>query len=701
MPRVHVPAGLRFAGTSSCLLSLFCSLVAAQTPFTEEAIPRGINYPTTGLFPYGHGVALVDLDDDGDPDVIIVGQHDGVIGLYENLGDGTFDNRSFDSGVPRLPQASGVIVGDYDGDGDLDLFVSALGAPDLLLRSNGRFDFSNATLSAGLGDDGLGHGPAWGDFDGDGWLDLFVANYTEGLNNPSRLYRNLADGTFDEVLQERGVVDFGMTFQGVLFDYDRDGDADLYVSNDRCGVGQSNRLWQNQNGTFVDVTDASGAGACIFSMGVAVGDFDGNLTQDIYVTNLPDGNPLYLNAGDGTFVESSVLAGVASFATGWGAVFFDFDNDGYQELYVCNEFGPNRLYDHDGSWPASDLAAGLGVAETVRNSYGVAVGDIDLDGDQDLLVSNAADRVRLFINHTGQAKRWVRLQVAGHGANRFGIGTIVEIRTGTHRQMREVIAGSNYKSQNELTLHFGLDVATVVDEVRINWPQGSTRTLINLPADATWTLYPPEALGDGDLDGDLDPRDFFVFFGCYNAGTFASGCEMMDLDGDADVDDADHAAFMAIYDGPVHDCNANGIPDLQEIFALIAIDTDNGVPDACEESGAPAGTLQNGDDLPGTPLTIGKAEDGMIRLSWGGSCLAGDGDYTIYQGDLGNFTSHTAKVCSTLGALTRTLLPADGDSYYLVVPNNGAREGGYGNGAAGARSPGLFTCLNQAVSSCL
>ncbi len=687
---------------AACCLAIAASLgwASAQTPFVEQAVARGIDYTTGNEYQYGYGVGFADLDDDGDPDVIALGRSDGLIGIYENSGTGYFTDRSSGNGVPLFPGASGLASADYDGDGDLDLYITNVSGPNLLLRNDGAFTFTDTTAAAGVDDGAQGEGPAWGDYDGDGWLDLYLPNYSVAASanpGPNRLYRNQGDGTFVDVLGATGMDGDGYTFQARFLDYDEDGDADLYISNDRCvETTITNRLWQNNGGAFTEVTSASQTGACIFSMGVAVGDFDRDLTQDLYATNLPFGNPLYLNQGNGMFTESAATAGVGSFAIGWGAIFFDFDNDAHQELYVCNDDAANRLYNHDGVWPSVDQANGYGVTSTAYHSFGSAVADIDDDGDLDLLVSNKPANIQLFVNKQGDQNNWVKFRVVGEAPNRFAVGAKVKIRTGVIEQVREVHSGTSYKSQDALPLHFGVEPATNVDEIEVTWPGGSvTRTLLDLDANETWTLYPPALLADADGDGNTDLADFFVFRSCSTAvgGDLVPGCETMDLDGDADIDSADFVEFMLRYDGPIHDCDGNDIADLQDILDGTLTDGGNGVPDECETAGAPTGAT-------GAVLTLAKAPAGEITLTWDPSCIPGDGDYEIYEGILGSFTGHVPQFCSTSGATTSTLTPSAGGTYYLVVPNNGAREGSYGDSTGGPRPQSAAACLTQEVGAC-
>jgi len=367
------------------------------------------------------------------------------------------------------------------------------------MRNEGDFVFSDHSVVARVSDEGFGVGSTWGDFDNDGWLDLYLANRSlttlaDPENIPNRLYRNLGDGTFLEVAGALGVDILeadNLTLQALFLDIENDSDADLYLSTDKGSFGRmQNHLFENTGGAFTDVSVGSGANVSIDSMGVAVGDVDGNGFQDLYCTNIPFGNPLLLNQGNGRFVESAAVAGVEVFELGWGTAFFDFDNDGFLDLYVCNSQVPNHLYEYNGSWPTTNVAAALGVDDPGR-SYGIAVADIDGDGDVDLLVQDDDERLKLYINHEGELRHWIKFDIVGEGHNLFAIGAQVRIRVGSAWQMREILAGgNNYKGQNELIVHFGLGDATTVDEAIITWPGGTTRTLTNLAADRTWQIDP-------------------------------------------------------------------------------------------------------------------------------------------------------------------------------------------------------------------
>jgi hypothetical protein len=582
-------------------------------PSSEQAVARGLvyvmqNYPQVGGL-QGFGCGFADLDADGDPDAILMGKANGLVGIFENDGHGFFTDRSLTSGIPALPEASGFAAADYNGDGLPDIYFTQTGLANVLMRNNGGFTFTNVTAAAGVGDLGAGTGPCWGDLNGDTRLDLFVPNYNGAVPGTStindKLYLNLGNGSFVDVSVPQGVANPGYGFQGVWFDYDQDGDVDLYLSNDRGHqppLFEANRLWRNDNGLLVDVSGPSGAGVALFSMGVACGDFDGNGWADLYVTNLPGYaqgyNFLLLNLGTGTFLEASGPFGVGVFESCWGSIFYDFDNNSYMDLYVNSQFGPNPLFLTEGALPCQNFGPVANVVGNTGISYCSAVADVDDDGDLDLLVNNLGTvppypnptpdlNVNLFINTTGQAKRWIKYRMVGVGQNLEAVGARIRTRTSSRWQLREIMAGGNgYLGQNELTVHVGLDAATHADEVQVFWPGGSpVRTLTGLPSNFTWTVYPPARLGDADGDGEVGHDDYLVLSGCY-AGVFEPGCEVMDFDGDSDVDLGDAASFFAIYDGTVQDCDGNAQPDLLDVLADPGLDADGtGILDACESFG--------------------------------------------------------------------------------------------------------------------
>lgn len=572
-------------GCVALIVSPSAPVLAGGGPaaFTEEAHQRGIAYATpfvTG-FHYGNGVAFADLDNDGDPDVVVNGRGDLALGIYENDGSGYFTARNEPNELPLLGVGAAVLAFDYDADGDLDLFFSHYHDPDVLLRNDGGFRFKDVSNRARVASSGFSTGASAGDFNGDGWLDLHVPAY----GSVDLLYQNKGNGTFVEVAERYGVDDPWRGWQSVFFDYDRDGDADLYVSNDKRYFNETemhNRLYENTGTAMVDVSEESGTNVNIYSMGIGVGDFKRNGWPDLYCTNLSiEPNVLLMNDGHGGFRNRTAVAGLQSFRVGWAATFFDYDNDGHMDLHVCNSGAPNRLYVHGGVWPSQDIAFQLGVDHFV-DSYGAATADIDNDGDLDLMVSSLNDDIRLFVNNEGQERSWIKLRVIGPHPNLFAANAQVVVKRGQDMWYREVLLGGNsFKSHNDLTVHVGLGDIEDVD-VTVRWPGiARPRNLLGLDGRETWTVYPSERLGDVDGDGQVRLHDIAAFADC--RGPLRPGCEMMDFDGRDGVSGVDQSRILSIADLPPDDCDGDGMPDAAQVILVPSSDTNgNLIPDSCD-----------------------------------------------------------------------------------------------------------------------
>lgn len=558
----------RAASEANTMLAAAAMLAGAAgaedpVPFASEASARGVAY-TMALFPpftsgqHGYGLAIADLDGDGDLDLVVLGRTNGMVGVFENDGTGHFANRSFTSGLqPSLVNAS-VLAFDHDRDGDLDLFIGRTDVPSSLYRNDGGFAFTDITASSGIAATLPVTGLAAADFDGDGWIDLFVCNYRADVEN--QLWRNRGDGTFEDVAVPRGFVSTARSLQAVWSDFDRDSWPDLYLSNDR-GVGAGpNELHRNRgDGTFEEIGAARGADVALCSMGVAAGDLDGDLRPDYYLTNLPGSapplfgaNPLLLSSPEGAFEQAQVAWGVDHHRMSWSAAFWDFDNDADLDLFVVNENQPNTLYRRESAPPMSELPGAAGLAGSSSLAFASAFGDLDGDGDLDLVTYHYGEPLRIFINREGTRRSWLRLRVAGEGRVRDvpGASATLVPRSAKGRlgapQWREVLFGGNsYLGQNEATLHFGLDAAIAADSIEVRWPCGGpVRTLRNLPANRVWTAYPPARLGDVDGDGVVGASDWLAF-ASWGLGPLEPGREMLDFDGDGALGSADLEAFWA------------------------------------------------------------------------------------------------------------------------------------------------------------
>lgn len=537
---------------ASAISVIVGSSYAGPLSFSNEGVARGVpfrlgfNYAQTGA-----GNMLADLDNDGDLDIVIAGGVGGVFGVYENDGTGNFTDQSATAGFAPLV-CTGVTAADYDNDGDLDVYVSGWFAPCRLYRNDGNFSFTDVATEAGVDLNAPSEAAAWGDYDQDGWLDLYqtVRTFTDGVEIQNRLFHNNGDGTFTDVATQLGVEAPGdPSFVPAFFDFDRDGDDDIYIGTDKgsdvFAPFLHNKLYRNNgDGTFYNATYDAGAEAYIFCMGIAVGDlnFDGQF--DLYLTNIMQGNLLYMQNGDSTYSDHTSAAGMESLLVGWGTVFADFDNDTYPDNYVCNIQGPNRLYRGKdiSQWPLDDEAVEAGV-DVFWDTYCVSVGDIDGDNDLDMLVGNTNRRVNLFINNSTDAatNNWLRLNVEGAQLNQYAIGACVEVEAGGKTQTQEVRSGTNFKSHNELTLHYGLADAGVISEVRLFFGGGLNRVIHNMPINQEWTLYTADRLGDPDNDGyiSVDEIRQAMLARTGPGGTLSPGAEIFDMDGDFDIDSKD------------------------------------------------------------------------------------------------------------------------------------------------------------------
>ncbi len=470
------------------------------------------------------GTAWGDYDGDGFLDLYVTGNLDGNV-LYRNNGDGTF-SRSPYSDMVSLPglKSGGATWVDFDNDGWRDLYVVADGRNVLFRNLEGR-GFEDVTDLAGVGDAGKGKSAAWGDFDDDGFLDLYVVNWScipecepeDEAASGDRLYRNLGDGTFADVSHLLDdVARRGAGFAATFVDVDGDGSLDLFVVNDKVRTPIGNVLWRNDGPgcggwCWTDVSKASGADTVMHSMGIAVGDYDNDGYVDFYVSNMMNSMVLLHNQRDGTFRGAAPEAGVAinppGEAVGWGTAFFDFDNDGFLDLYLAatgmpflsgSFYGgvapdledfrhpyPDSLFRNEGDGTFSDASV-WALDGSLRPTMGFAYADYDNDGFVDFVVGVWDEGYALYRNQgtAGAHHNWLTLRLVGGGrVNRDAVGAKAYVTTSDGRtQYRQVINGSSLGAGNDLALHFGLGEA-VVDEVLIVWPDGVERRLGSVPHD--------------------------------------------------------------------------------------------------------------------------------------------------------------------------------------------------------------------------
>lgn len=466
----------------------------AQQNFTNVAQSVGINNSYgDGLF--GGGVSFYDFNKDGWDDLTFASQNGDSIYFYKNLGGSFQLMGSLVSNTTEQKQINWV---DFDNDGDADLFVASYLGGNRLYRNNGNLNFTDVTAGCGISTSTSmpTFGACWVDANKDGYLDLYILNRGFVGINQNFLYKNNGDGTFTDVTLAAGLEGANDTmnvpFCASFFDYNNDGWSDAYVAVDKHF---GNTLFSNNgNGTYTDISRASGAYQEMDGMCVAIGDYDGNGYFDIYTSNTASalGNVLLSNNGDSTFTNVATTAGVTVQLFSWGSNFFDYDNDGDLDLYVCssegppNVFSPNRLFRNEGNGAFSQMSYSGMTGDTVH-SYSNAIGDFNNDGYPDIAVNNEYENFDLWQN-SGGTKHWVKIALRGVISNRDAIGTRIEVYTGGTKQMRYTSNGIAYLAQSSGTEIVGLGTHTMIDSIKLYWPSGVVDRYYNLQVDRKFTF---------------------------------------------------------------------------------------------------------------------------------------------------------------------------------------------------------------------
>ena len=517
------------------IITLFFNIDAALSEqiFVDVTKAAGIEFEHTDgrsgkrLFNefLGSGGGFFDYDGDGDLDIYLV---NGAIQLgdgkgksphnvlYRNDGDGTFSDVTKAAGVGSTAYGTGATVGDYDNDGDLDLYVTNFGA-DQLYQNNGDGTFKDVTIEAGVANQEWGTSCVFVDIDNEGHLDIYVTNYAVYHPKEDRrcdergvhvycgphaypavhdtFFLSDGDGTFTDVSAQYRPSDLlPMHGLGVTFsDYDADGDMDLYVANDQ----DPNFLFQNDGkGKFLEVALISGVcyndmGKEEAGMGTDFGDYNNDGKLDITVSNYQtETNTLYHNHDSSFFLDYTIPSGIAEIThgyLGWGIKFFDYDNDGYQDIFVANGHLMDNISELEKhvSYPQKNLLfrnLGDGTFANVvsesdglslkKVSRGAAIGDYDNDGDLDILVTNCNQSPDLLQNEVGSRNNWIQIQLDGLKSNRSGFGAKIKVVTGEHIQYREVHSGGSYLSFHDIRAHFGVGRAEQIDLLEVKWPSG-------------------------------------------------------------------------------------------------------------------------------------------------------------------------------------------------------------------------------------
>jgi enediyne biosynthesis protein E4 len=531
-----LPIGLRSAGSPVTFADV---TAAAGIKFVHTNGAYGKKYLPETL---GSGCAFIDVDGDGWQDIFFVNSKawPGRTGgpsypaLYRNNHDGTFTDVTRVSGLAVEMYGLGVSAADYDNDGRVDIYVTALDSNHLFHNAGGG-KFVDVTRASGVADGGFSTSAAWLDYDKDGRLDLFVGHYVEW--SPQKdlfctidgthksyctpesytgasptLFRNRGDGTFENVTLRAGVKDQTAKALGVaVLDFDADGWPDLFVANDT----QPNRLYRNKrNGTFVDVAVSAGvafneAGVARAGMGVDAADYDRSGRDSLVIGNFSNEMMgLYHNEGNGLFIDEAAVAGVGRpslLTLTFACFFFDYDLDGWLDIFAANGHvaddiqavqktvtyaQPPHLFRNlgRGRFEEASKQAGRPLQEPIV-ARGAAYGDYDNDGDLDVLISTNGGRPRLLRNDGGNANHFLTVRTVGTASNRDGLGARVTVKaSGTVILSRTVKSGSSYLSQSQLPVTFGLGSASTVERVEVEWPSGRKDALSNVRTNQTITI---------------------------------------------------------------------------------------------------------------------------------------------------------------------------------------------------------------------
>lgn len=482
--------------------------------YVEQAITSGVDHRHVDNNQIGGGIAVFDLNNDGFEDLYLTGGTESDK-LYLNDGDGTFTDISASSAILSIAgiKTVGVTTGDIDNDGDRDIFVTTFRTNhNILFLNNGDSTFSDISVSAGITDSTWSSSVTMGDYNNDGYLDIYVANYAEYATNPfflsissgiaNTLYMNNGDLTFTDVSTSSGTANIGTSLAAAFTDFDRDQDVDILLGNDFGYNYEPNALYQNNYPTndFNDIAVGSFTNDEIDAMGIAIGDFDEDGDFDYYISNMMD-NLLHVRNPGINFTESAFAALVqVDSLVSWGTFFFDYENDTYLDLFVANggvmnvsEPQENTLFENQQNGTFQNIALPSGI-DSIRRSRGAVYGDFNNDGSLDLVVANVGpnystsystslyESTDLFGNH------WVSFNLSGTYCNADAFGAHVTLHSNGRSWIREIGGGSSYLSQNSSRAHFGLGTYTSIDSVVVEWPGGGQDAYLGLGIDQLHAL---------------------------------------------------------------------------------------------------------------------------------------------------------------------------------------------------------------------
>jgi len=455
----------------------------AQIAFSDISISAG----TMAKGGQNIGVSFCDYNQDNLEDLYVVCRT-GPNHFYKNLGDGVFMEIGQEVGLDFRGNSRMAVWGDLNNDGFEEVYVGNMNEADVLYLNNGDGTFTDITLEAGITNDSRVFSANMVDVNEDGWLDIYISN-SQGANV---LYMNQGEATlnFTDYTAEAGLIDTRHCMGAVFFDLDNDGDEDMYMTHD---ANIPNTLYENDGtGHFKEIAVAAGVAYRGNGMGVDAGDLNNDGFLDLYVTNLYK-NVLYINNGDGTFQDFTKISDVGDIGMGWGASIFDFDNDGLNDIYIGNDSYfyplPNLLYRNRGNYKFSPIDTAA-VVSSMQGTYGVATGDLNNNGVQDLALANIGrkDNAQIFKNEMTPGY-WIGFALEGVESNRSAIGTRIEIldnRGDLH--VDQVTAGNGYAGQNTKRLHFGFGNVSAIKSIKITWPNGLVQEMDGLPLGTYYSI---------------------------------------------------------------------------------------------------------------------------------------------------------------------------------------------------------------------
>lgn len=534
-------------------ITITLSLSVQGQQFRQSQDEAGIDYNFAQKTFNGGGGAWVDLDNDGDDDLYLVGGNQ-VDKIYINNGDKTFNELVTDNlQLTEDYYTTGVIYGDIDNDGDKDLFVNTYFSEtedfckNLLYINNGDLTFTESWEWEREEDKSMTMGSVFIDYNLDGLLDIYTVNYVDviqftyneenminGFDHEcfaNRMYRNDGNLNFTDVTDEQGLGNNGCALAVTASDFDNDHDLDILLGNDFGPFLQSNRMYENDRGnnTFNDISEEVGADTKMFSMGIAVADYDNDLDLDYYISNLA-ANVLLENDGS-TFLDVATLAGVTntysysdtSFSVSWGNLFADIDNDGDEDLFVANGYvpapatltttsvlDPDRLFINNGNKTFTMVDSTVGIANEFP-SRGALYSDYDQDGDIDI-ISVVYDKPSfgqttqtiLYENITENENNWVGIKLEGTKVNKDAYGSKIYVHTPDNTYLRELSGGSSFCSQHTSTLHVGIGISTDIDSVVVIWTGGENiQTETNIPINQVHTIVENDVVSINEIEEEL------------------------------------------------------------------------------------------------------------------------------------------------------------------------------------------------------